>query len=114
MRALTDTPVGPVIRALLSQIAVNTELGDPLRASVVQGRAIKCAMSFARGVARGDLQPDVNAVRLSVALNVHSRYHDASTADYSDTGAGSRHTQGREWLDDLRFATRAGRALGAP
>ena len=38
MRAVTDTPFGPVIRALLSQIAVNPTLGDPFRATVVQAR----------------------------------------------------------------------------
>ena len=38
MRALTETSFGPVIRALLSQIATNPRLGDPFRATVVQAR----------------------------------------------------------------------------
>ena len=54
--------------------AVNTELGDPLRASVVQGRRDQVRDVIARGVACGDLQSDVNAVRLSAALNMRSRY----------------------------------------
>jgi AcrR family transcriptional regulator len=60
MRAITDTPFGPVIRALLSQIAVNPTLGDPFRATVVQARRDEIARVVARGVARGDLRQDAN------------------------------------------------------
>jgi AcrR family transcriptional regulator len=59
MRALTDTPFGPLIRALLSQIALNPRLGDPFRATVVQGRRDEVARVIARGIARGDLRADV-------------------------------------------------------
>src|SRR5215207_4109844 len=38
LRAVRDTPFGAVIRALLSQIAINPRLGDPFRATVVQAR----------------------------------------------------------------------------
>ncbi len=61
MRAVTDTPFGPVIRALLSQIAVNPTLGDPFRATVVQARRREVARLIARGIARGDLRPDADA-----------------------------------------------------
>lgn len=61
MRAVTDTPFGPVIRALLSQIAVNPTLGDPFRATVVQARRREVARVIARGTARGDLRPDADA-----------------------------------------------------
>ncbi len=61
MRALTDTPFGPVIRTLLSQIASNPSLGDPFRAAVVQARRAEVARVIARGVARGDLRPDVDS-----------------------------------------------------
>jgi AcrR family transcriptional regulator len=61
MRAVTDTPFGPVIRALLSQIAINPALGDPFRASVVQGRRDEIARVIARGVARGDLRADADS-----------------------------------------------------
>jgi AcrR family transcriptional regulator len=60
MHALTDTPFGPVIRALLSQIAINPILGDPFRATVVHGRRAEIARVIARGVARGDLRPDAD------------------------------------------------------
>lgn len=60
MRAVTDTPFGPVIRALLSQIAVNPTLGDPFRATVVQARRNEIARVIARGIARGDLHPDAD------------------------------------------------------
>jgi AcrR family transcriptional regulator len=61
MRAVTETSFGPVIRALLSQIAVNPTLGDPFRATVVQARRDEIARVIARGVARGDLRPDADA-----------------------------------------------------
>jgi AcrR family transcriptional regulator len=61
MRALTETPFGPVIRALLSHIACNPALGDPFRAAVVQGRRDAVAQVMARGIARGDLRPDAEA-----------------------------------------------------
>jgi AcrR family transcriptional regulator len=58
LRAVTDSPFGPVIRALLSQIAINPALGDPFRARVVQARRDEVARVIARGVSRGDLRPD--------------------------------------------------------
>jgi len=61
VRALTETPFGPVMRALLSQIAINPALGDPFRATVVQARRDEVAGVIARGVARGDLRPDADA-----------------------------------------------------
>ena len=60
MRALTETDFGPVIRALLSEIARNPELGDPFRATVVRARRDEVARVIARGVRRGDLRPDVD------------------------------------------------------
>jgi AcrR family transcriptional regulator len=60
MGALTDTPFGPAIRALLSQIASNPLLGDPFRSSVVRARREEVARVIARGVGRGDLRPDVD------------------------------------------------------
>jgi AcrR family transcriptional regulator len=60
MHAVTDTPFGPVIRALLSQIAVNPTLGDPFRATVVQARRDEIARVIGRGIARGDLRPDAD------------------------------------------------------
>ncbi|MEY2400948.1 MAG: hypothetical protein QOJ08_1059 [Ilumatobacteraceae bacterium] len=57
---LTRSAFGPVIRALLSQIANNPALGDPFRATVVQARRTEIAAVIARGIARGDLRRDVN------------------------------------------------------
>jgi AcrR family transcriptional regulator len=57
---LTRSAFGPVIRALLSQIANNPALGDPFRATVVQARRTEIAGVIARGIARGDLRRDVN------------------------------------------------------
>jgi AcrR family transcriptional regulator len=61
MRALTESEFGPVIRALLSQIANNPSIGDPFRATVVQARRNEIARMIARGIERGDLCPDADA-----------------------------------------------------
>jgi AcrR family transcriptional regulator len=60
MRAVTETDFGPVIRALLSQIAINPSLGDPFRATVVEARREQVAAVIRRGIARGDLRPDAD------------------------------------------------------
>jgi AcrR family transcriptional regulator len=73
MRAVTDTPFGPVIRALLSQIAVNPKLGDPFRATVVQARRDEIARVVRRGIGRGDLRPDAE-VDLATELLVGPVY----------------------------------------
>ena len=59
--AVTESEFGPVIRALLSQIAINPALGDPFRATVVQARREEIARMIARGIERGDLCPDADA-----------------------------------------------------
>jgi AcrR family transcriptional regulator len=61
MHAVADTPFGAVIRALLSQIAMNPDLGDPFRATVVRARRDEVGRVVARGIARGDLRPDADA-----------------------------------------------------
>ncbi len=61
MRAITDTDFGPVIRALLSEIAVDPTLGDPFRETVVQARRDEVARVIQRGIYRGNLRADVDA-----------------------------------------------------
>ena len=61
MLAITQTNFGPVIRALLSQIAGNPKLGDLFRETVVQTRREEVAKMIARGIERGDICPDANA-----------------------------------------------------
>jgi AcrR family transcriptional regulator len=58
--AVTETPFGPVIRALLSQIATNARLGDAFRTTVVRARRGEVARIISRGIARGDLRPDAD------------------------------------------------------
>jgi len=60
MRAVTDTPFGPVIRSLMSQIATDPKLGDPFRATVVAARRAEVTKVIERGIARGDLRRDVD------------------------------------------------------
>jgi AcrR family transcriptional regulator len=60
MRAITDTNFGPVILALMSQIAGNPKLGDPFRQTVVAARRDAVAEMIARGIARGDLCPEAD------------------------------------------------------
>jgi AcrR family transcriptional regulator len=59
IRAITGTPFGPVIQALLSQIATNPALGVQFRASIVQASRDEIARVVRRGIARGELRPDV-------------------------------------------------------
>jgi AcrR family transcriptional regulator len=73
MRALTDSDFGPVIRAMLSQIATNPTVGDPFRATVVQARRAEIARVVGRGIERGDLRPDVE-VDLATELLVGPVY----------------------------------------
>jgi AcrR family transcriptional regulator len=61
MRAITETDFGPVIRALLSEIATDPRLGDPFRGTVVQARRREVAGVIQRGIHRGDLRPDVDS-----------------------------------------------------
>ena len=61
MRAVTDTPFGPVIRSVMSQIATDPKLGDPFRATVVQARRAEVAKVIERGIARGDLRADADS-----------------------------------------------------
>jgi hypothetical protein len=87
MRAVTDTPFGPLIRALLSQIAVNPALGDPFRASVVQSRLDEIGRVVARGVSRGDLRADVD-VNVATALLVGPVYFRARLSSIRSRSAG--------------------------
>ncbi len=61
IRALVESPFGPVLRALLSEIAINPSLGDPFRSTVVRARREEIAKIVRRGVARGDLRADADA-----------------------------------------------------
>lgn len=60
LEAIRDTPFGPVIRALMSQIAGNPTLGDPFRATIVRARRDEIARVIARGIERGDLRQDAD------------------------------------------------------
>jgi AcrR family transcriptional regulator len=61
MRAVTETDFGPVIKAMLSQIASNPRIGDPFRATVVEARREEITKVIQRGIARGDLRADADA-----------------------------------------------------
>jgi AcrR family transcriptional regulator len=61
MRAVSETDFGPVIRALLSQIASNPSIGDPFRATVVGARRAEITKVINRGIGRGDLRADADA-----------------------------------------------------
>jgi AcrR family transcriptional regulator len=60
MRAVSETDFGPVIRAMLSQIASNPRVGDPFRATVVEARRGEITKVIERGIARGDLRADAD------------------------------------------------------
>ena len=52
---LTESDFGPVMRAMLCQIAANPTVGDRFRAIVVQARRDEVRRVIERGIARGDL-----------------------------------------------------------
>jgi AcrR family transcriptional regulator len=60
MYAVVETPFGPALEALLSQIAMNPQIGDPFRSTIVQGRRDEVRRAIARGIRRGDLRPDAD------------------------------------------------------
>ena len=60
IRGLTETSFGPVMRALMSQIAGNPAIGDPFRETVVAARREQVVQVIERGIDRGDLQPDTD------------------------------------------------------
>ena len=60
VHAVAETEFGPVVRALLSQIAVNPAIGDPFRETAVRARREEVARVVSRGIARGDLRPDAD------------------------------------------------------
>jgi AcrR family transcriptional regulator len=59
LRALTESDFGPVIQALLSEIARDPRISEPFQAAVVQVRRNEVARVLARGIRRGDLRPDL-------------------------------------------------------
>jgi AcrR family transcriptional regulator len=61
IRGLTKSEFGPVIRALLGQLATNPALGGPFRDTVVQARRREIAGVVRRGVERGDLRTGTDA-----------------------------------------------------
>ena len=61
IRAITETTFGPVIRAMMSQIAGNPAIGDPFRSAVVAVRRAEIGRVIERGIARGDLRPNADA-----------------------------------------------------
>lgn len=71
--ALTLTPFGPLVRTLLSQIAINPALGDPFRAAVVEARRTEVGRVLARGIDRGDLAEDAD-VEIATELLVGPVY----------------------------------------
>lgn len=74
LRALTESEFGPVIQAMLSQIATNPAVGDPFRATVVHARRAEIARVVGRGIARGDLRRGAD-VDLATELLVGPVYY---------------------------------------
>ena len=61
IRALTKTDFGPVLRAVLSQVAGNPALAEKFRATVVRARRDTITEVIKRGILRGDLRADADA-----------------------------------------------------
>ena len=61
LEALIGTAWGPVVRAMLSQIAANPNIGDRFRDVVVARRRAEIGRVIERGIERGDLRPDADS-----------------------------------------------------
>jgi AcrR family transcriptional regulator len=57
---LSSSPYGPAMQALVSQIATDPELGRVYREQVVEPRRAQLRPVLERGIARGDLRPDID------------------------------------------------------
>lgn len=57
---LTESDFGPVVRAMLCEIAANPTVGDRFRAEVVQARRDEVQRVVERGIARGDLSAAID------------------------------------------------------
>jgi AcrR family transcriptional regulator len=60
IRRLTESDFGPVVRAMLSEIAANPAIGDRFRAVVVQARRDEIRHVIERGIARGAVSPSID------------------------------------------------------
>lgn len=89
LTAITATPWGPVIRAMLSQIAGNPAIGDPFRAAVVARRRAEVAAVIERGIARGDLRRDAD-LSIATELLVGPVYFRLVFGGDLDAGFGDR------------------------
>lgn len=57
---LTESDFGPVVRAMLCEIAANQAVGDGFRSVVVQARRDEVQRVVERGIARGDLPQSID------------------------------------------------------
>ncbi len=91
--SINETPFGPLIRALASQIASNPKLAEPFRATVVQRRRDEIAGVVRRGVERGDLRPDAAeapAVELLIGpIYFRLLFGGELSADFAEEVAGA-------------------------
>ena len=78
IHALSDTDFGPVIRALLGQIAVNPTIGDPFRDTVVRARREEIAR-----VVRARRRTGRPASRMPMSIWPPSCWWDRCTSDWS-------------------------------
>jgi AcrR family transcriptional regulator len=60
IRVLTHSPLGPVLEALFSELALDPQVADPFRRQVVQARRAAVAAVLQRGIVRGSIRPDVD------------------------------------------------------
>jgi Tetracyclin repressor-like, C-terminal domain len=60
VKQLAARPMGPAMKALVSQIATEPELTRVYREQVVEPRRAQLRPVIERGIARGDLRPDTD------------------------------------------------------
>jgi hypothetical protein len=85
---LTETDFGPVIRRLLCEIAGNPDVGEPLRATVIEARREEVRRVVERGIARGDLRttadPDLAAELLVGSIYARGLFGGVLDREYAE------------------------------
>jgi len=74
LRALTQSPLGRVMQALFSELALNPAIGEPFRSAVVGARRAAVAQVLTRGIHRGQVRSGAD-VGLATELLIGPVYY---------------------------------------
>lgn len=90
VRILGRTLMGRVMQGLVSDFAANEELGKAFREQIISLRLAEVRLLIERGIERGELRPDVDAVLIHELLFGPVNYRLLITGDKLDNRLGER------------------------